>query len=128
MKIFFLYFWFPLIFLTNLNAQQKVSVIVIVDCDSLPENSSIYITGNDEQLGNWQPDFTKLSEIESGKWQKEILFKKGKNLEYKITRGSWESEALNDDGSLPTNHKLNVEKDTIVRIKINLWETSSKER
>jgi predicted alpha/beta superfamily hydrolase len=121
MKIFFLYFWFPLIFLTNLNAQQKVSVIVIVDCDSLPENSSIYITGNDEQLGNWQPDFTKLSEIESGKWQKEILFKKGKNLEYKITRGSWESEALNDDGSLPTNHKLNVEKDTIVRIKINLW-------
>ena len=121
MKKFFFYFWLPLIFLTNLNAQQKVTLTVTVDCDSLPEKSSIYITGNDDQLGNWQPDFTKLSEIENGKWQKKFLFRKGKKLEFKITRGSWESEALNDDGSLPTNHKLNMINDTTLMIKVNLW-------
>lgn len=121
MKKYFLFISILSIFQGFLNAQKKVSVEVIVLCDSLSENSIICITGNDDQLGNWQPDFAKLSEIENGKWQKKFLFKKEKKLEFKITRGSWESEALNDDGSLPTNHKLNVINDTTLTVNVNLW-------
>jgi predicted alpha/beta superfamily hydrolase len=118
---YFLFISILSIFQGFLNAQKKVSVEVIVLCDSISENSTIYITGNDDQLGNWQPDFAKLSEIESGKWQKKFQIKKEKKLEFKITRGSWESEALNDDGSLPSNHKLNVINDTTLTVKVNLW-------
>jgi predicted alpha/beta superfamily hydrolase len=121
MKKFFFYFCILLLYLPVVTAQQKSSVIVIVSCDSLPENSSIYITGNDKQIGNWQPDFAKLSNIKNGKWQKKLSFNTGKKLEFKITRGKWENEALNDDGSLPENYKLTVEKDTTVKIKVKLW-------
>lgn len=121
MKKFFFYFHILLFYLPFLSAQHKISVIVIVNCDSLPDNSSIYITGNDAQIGNWQPDFAKLIKTEDGEWQKKLSLKAGKKLEFKITRGSWENEALNDDGSVPDNHKLIIEGDTTLNIKVNLW-------
>ncbi|MBT8390722.1 MAG: histidine kinase [Ignavibacteriaceae bacterium] len=102
-------------------AQQTVSIEIIVLCDSLNYNSEIFITGNDPQLGNWQPDKTKLIKIENGKWRKKFFFTKGKKLEFKVTRGSWETEVLNDDGSVPSNHCLILEKDTSVTITVNLW-------
>jgi len=121
MKKFFISILILLIFVPFLRTQEKFLVEVIVECDTLPEFSQIFITGNDPQIGHWQPDFAKLSEIENGKWGKKFQFKKGKKLEFKITRGSWKNEALNDNGSIPTNHRLNVEKDTVVRVKVNLW-------
>jgi len=48
------------------------------------------VTGNDEQLGNWQPDEVELTEIGKGRWSSSFSFAKGKKLEFKITRGSWE--------------------------------------
>jgi len=118
-------FFFCLLILSNfvpfLRAQEKSLVEVVVECNNLPEFSQVFITGNDPQIGNWHPDFAKLDRFDDRKWGKKFHFSNGKKLEFKITRGSWENEALNDDGSLPTNHKLNVEKDTIVKINVNLW-------
>jgi predicted alpha/beta superfamily hydrolase len=101
------------------NNNVNVSLEVIVD--NLPEGSKIYITGNDEQLGNWQPDEVELNEIEKGRWSKSFSFTKGKKLEFKITRGSWENEALNDNGTVPDNHIIEVLNDTIITLKVELW-------
>ena len=79
-----------------------------------PRASAIYITGNDEQLGNWQPDSIQLEKNEKGKWTKSFSFERGKKLEFKITRGSWETEALNDDGSVPENYMIEVLNDTTI--------------
>jgi predicted alpha/beta superfamily hydrolase len=121
MKKFFIYFFVLNLFSPLLIAQDKASIEIIVLCDSLPENSSIYITGNDPLIGNWQPDFTIMDEIETGKWHKKLHFEKGKKLEFKITHGGWENEALNDDGSIPSNHKILIAKDTTIEIRVNLW-------
>ncbi|HEY7751067.1 MAG TPA: alpha/beta hydrolase-fold protein, partial [Ignavibacteriaceae bacterium] len=56
-----------------------------------------------------------------GKWQIELSIEKAFNLEFKFTRGTWETEALNDSGSVPPNHILKVLKDTTLTFKINLW-------
>ena len=121
MKKFFISLLILLIFVPFLRSQEKFLVEVVVECDNLPELSQIFITGNDPQIGNWKPDFAELDRFEKRKWGKKFHFNSGKKLEFKITRGSWENEALNDDGSLPTNHKLNVEGDTIIKINVNLW-------
>jgi predicted alpha/beta superfamily hydrolase len=42
-------------------------------------------------------------------------------LEFKITRGSWENEALNDDGTVPDNYLVEVLSDTTITIRVNLW-------
>jgi predicted alpha/beta superfamily hydrolase len=99
------------------NKEVKIEIIA----GNLPEGSVIYISGNDDELGNWQPDEVELDEIEKGKWSKNFSFVKGKKLEFKFTRGSWENEALDIYGSIPSNHTLFVVNDTSITINIKLW-------
>jgi predicted alpha/beta superfamily hydrolase len=121
MKKFLLYLFGPLLIAAFLYAQPNATITIKVLADSLPRGTSIYVTGNDAKLGNWQPDVARLVETEKGKWSKKLSFTKGKKLEFKITRGSWDTEALNDDGSIPLNYSLEIVNDTTVQIKVNLW-------
>ena len=111
------------IFLINVNTkpQNNVSITILVKSNNVPLDSSVFITGNDEKLGNWQPDLVKLNKNEKGEWSKSFTFKKGKKLEFKITLGSWGAEALNDDGSIPPNYRIEVLTDTTIEINVKLW-------
>jgi predicted alpha/beta superfamily hydrolase len=118
--------YLPWLFLFQLLAftfcsRNEVEVNIEVISNNLPDSSSIYITGNDDNLGNWQPDSVELDKIETDKWSKSFFFQRGKKLEFKITRGSWANEALNNDGSIPSNYSMTVANDTLINIHINLW-------
>lgn len=121
MKKYLPYFCFLLFFAFTFCSKNEIEINIEVIADNLPEGSSIYITGNDDQLGNWQPIVVQLNEMEKGKWSKSFSFTKGKKLEFKFTRGSWQNEALNDDGSTPVNYTLNVSGDTSITYNIKLW-------
>lgn len=121
MKKYLLNFSVSLILIISSCSRNEVSVKIEVVSNNLPTGSVIYITGNDEQLGNWQPDFAVLEEVENGKWEKSFSFPRGKKLEFKFTRGNWETEALNDDSTTPPNYAFEVRNDTTISIEINLW-------
>jgi len=121
MKKYLLCFSFPILLAFTFCSQNTVNVDIKVIADNLPEGSKIYITGNDDQMGNWQPDSIELSEIEKGKWSKSFSFIKGKKLEFKITRGSWDTEALSNDGTVPDNYVVELLNDTTIKIRIDLW-------
>lgn len=121
MKKFLLYLFSLLLINVNLPAQKNVSITIKVIANNVPDETTIYVTGNDVKLGNWQPNLVKLIKTENGKWTKKFSFTVGKKLEFKITRGSWETEALNDDGSIPSNHLIEVLNDTIIEIAVKLW-------
>lgn len=101
--------------------QKEINVTFYILIDSMHFGSDIYLTGNHIKLGNWQPDVVKFSENNKGKYSKNISFNYGEMIEFKITRGSWETEALNDDGSVPGNYTLTTRNDTTITIKVNLW-------
>ncbi|MGH7594819.1 MAG: carbohydrate-binding module family 20 domain-containing protein [bacterium] len=63
---------------------------------SLPPAAKIYITGNHSKLGNWQPNVATLHEKSDGSWSRSFSFHRGTLLEFKITRGNWETEAVNE--------------------------------
>jgi len=121
MKKYLLLFIILSIFLFNFCSKNTVNVKIEITVDNLPEETLIYITGNDEQLGNWQPNVVQLEMNEEANRTKNFSFKRGKKLEFKITRGSWETEALNPDSSIPPNYKIEISNDTTIEIKINLW-------
>ena len=121
MKKFLLYLIGASLFSAAVQSQSNVNITILVRANNLPAESSVYITGNDVKFGNWQPDAVKLSEIEMGTWSKKFSFVKGKKLEFKITRGSWDTEALNEDGSIPSNHNIEVLNDTTIEIEVKLW-------
>ena len=128
MKKFLLYLISTFFLVVNIQSQDKVNVTIVVKANNLPAESSVYVTGNDVKLANWQPDAVKLIEIEKRKWSKRFSITKGKKLEFKITQGSWDTEALNDDGSVPGNHKLEVLRDTTVEIEVKLWANKLKQK
>lgn len=83
----------------------------------------VYITGNDITLGSWEPDKVRM------KGGPELYYLDLKapttlELEYKFTRGSWDTEALGEDGKVQGNYSLIVNSDTSVRHAVNTWKTA----
>jgi len=121
MKKYLLLFAILLLFALNFCSNNNVNVNFEVIGEGLPSDSKIFVTGNDDQLGNWRPDSIQLEKNEEGNWAKSFSFERGKKLEFKITRGSWETESLDDDGSVHENYMIEVLNDTTIHIKVNLW-------
>lgn len=69
---------------------------------------SVYITGNHEVLGFWQPDGLLLEgdgEIRIARFKVPL----GTELEYKFTLGTWHRQALDQAGRIPPNFTLRVD-------------------
>ena len=107
-------------------AQEEKQIHLVVESDNVPEDSSIYITGNHPSIGNWKADVVRLKMSEDNKWEITISLPAGFHLEYKFTLGSWEREALNKDGLVPANNVLDVMNDTTIRVRIDLWANGQK--
>jgi enterochelin esterase-like enzyme len=115
-------FLLSLVLLFNLFLYAEESKITfMVSTYKLDDSSSVYITGNDKKIGEWDPSLIKLNKIQGNIWKIELSFPKGTKLEYKFTLGGWNMEALNDKGGTPNNSVLNVTNDTIVSVIINHW-------
>jgi predicted alpha/beta superfamily hydrolase len=54
------------------------------------KTDTIYITGNQKNLGNWNPDKIKMKEI--SEFEREIVLKLQSPAQFKFTKGNWESE------------------------------------
>ena len=55
------------------------------------KTDTIYITGNQSNLGNWNPQKIKLKKVSD--YEREISLKLKTPAEFKFTRGNWNSEA-----------------------------------
>lgn len=97
------------------------TIVFIVEAISLPDTSNICITGNQESLGNWNAGRIKLNYTGNSIWKIKTRFPLNTQLEYKITRGSWETEALDVEGNVPANSVLQVTNDTTIYIQIDKW-------
>jgi predicted alpha/beta superfamily hydrolase len=86
-----------------------------------PAGSKIFITGDHERLGQWNPAATSLDKQDDGSWTRTILFEAGRRVEYKITRGSWDTEAVNTAGAAPGNAVLDVQSNESVNIVVANW-------
>jgi predicted alpha/beta superfamily hydrolase len=89
--------------------------------ETTPARDTIYITGSHNQLGNWNPKKVPLQKKSSRMWETTLRFPANAHLEYKITRGSWQTEATNPDGTIPGNSLLEVTRDSVVNIHIPNW-------
>ncbi|MEW6194813.1 MAG: carbohydrate-binding module family 20 domain-containing protein [Bacteroidota bacterium] len=96
-------------------------IIVQVICKDLPDSSKIFITGDHQLLSNWNPGKIILEKQNDGVWFKEFAFPEGSIISYKITRGSWDKEALDQNGNVPGNSIYEVKQDDTIVIHVNKW-------
>ena len=107
---------------------EESKITFVVSTYKLDDSSSVYITGNDEKIGEWDPTLIKLNKEQGNRWKIELSFPKGTKLEYKFTLGGWNMEALNDKGETPNNSLLTVANDSIVTVTINHWGSAPQKR
>jgi len=98
-------------------SQSNKEIKFVVFSKSVSDSQTVYITGNLPEIGNWDPGTISLTKERNNKWTGTFSLPEGSHLEYKITLGSWEKEALDDDENVPRNNTLEVVNDTTIIIK-----------
>lgn len=93
----------------------------------LGPDDTVYITGNQDALGNWQPDKLPLKK-EGNDWAASFSFPAGTQLQYKFTKGSWENEAVSAEGRTLSNYQHFVDEDTDLRHEIAEWKDNNYNR
>lgn len=121
MKKIILYFLLGLLTMANSKQNKNAEIKFVVYTKSILNGEEIFITGNNNQLGFWNPGVIKLERIDDSTFTKVLIFPTNTNLEFKFTKGSWETEALREDEKAFKNFSLKVAGDSILTFKIPKW-------
>jgi predicted alpha/beta superfamily hydrolase len=109
--------------LVQMSLPQLKSVTVIVEPALSAQDSgvTVFIAGNSAAMGNWNPSAMPLRKESDSRWILKMQLDSGKRAEFKITAGSWASEAYYDSGTTPRNTIIEVTKDTSVILRPLFW-------
>jgi predicted alpha/beta superfamily hydrolase len=86
-----------------------------------PDSASLYVAGSLPALGSWRPDGLRMTKEEDGVWTAVVHAPTGKYVEFKITLGNWDQEALYAVGKIPGNIRVRVNADTTVDLSPVQW-------
>jgi len=120
LKSFFIYLILLLFPATILIYPQEKKIVIFVEADSLPNNSKVYITGGNDELGNWQ-NMQKMKKRSYNNWSFKTYANTGDTLFFKFTRGDWNTEAVDSNGIEFPNFIHVVKGDTTLKFKITKW-------
>lgn len=101
--------------------QREHKVVFHVVPNYLPGGSNIYIIGNHRYLGCWVSAGIPMSPQKDRSWEKTFFFPDSTRIEFKITRGSRDKEAVTLEGKVPPKHSFVVEKDTVFNVVVEDW-------
>lgn len=110
---------FPLI--SSNISESEIVISFRLYSPNLPEDSTVYITGSDPALGNWNPAAVEMTPEGNHIWTHRVNCRQGEIMEYKYTRGSWEVEGADSNGLPLMNFAVQANKDTIVNDTIIRW-------
>ncbi len=123
-------FLFISFFMMQTKAQktQPVSVTFLLTSAALPEDSSVFITGSIEPLGNWNPGKVKMKYNGNHTWSLRITTDKPVSVEYKYTLGNWDHEAASASGTPLNNFSADLKQGITIRDTINSWTTGTENK
>ncbi len=98
-----------------------VDITIEVEAPGLGSNEIVYVSGNHEALGNWEPYEVSLKRTGADTWSRSLVIPYGARLEYKFTLGSWTTEALDDEGHSLPNFHLAATRSQVVHHRIERW-------
>ncbi|MFA6401871.1 MAG: alpha/beta hydrolase-fold protein [Salinivirgaceae bacterium] len=92
----------------------------------MPDDSSVFITGNLPLLGNWNPGRVPMKNIGNHVWTYSMELDNTLSVEYKYTRGSWELEGADNDGLSLPNFSAKIHENCIITDTVANWTSPGK--
>ena len=102
-------------------ASERVVVDFLVTAPTTQPGERVFLAGNDVALGGWRADGLALRRREDGRYEGSIRVRRGAELEYKVTRGSWETVEKDAGGGEIANRRLTPGQDMTVEIEVRAW-------
>ncbi|MER2997971.1 alpha/beta hydrolase-fold protein [Pontibacter populi] len=118
---FFLIFLLASTIVAKAQQAKPVQVTFELYAPALPDSSTVFIVGNQPQLGNWNPAKVAMQHTGKHTWQLKLQFPEQTQLEYKYTLGSWDREGTDAKGFPLQNFSATVTQQTIVKDTIEHW-------
>jgi predicted alpha/beta superfamily hydrolase len=100
----------------------KIQFIVEIPDQSEGE-SRIFLAGNLGPMGAWKPDGLPLART-NGHYTGMVELPRGKTLEYKVTRGTWESVEKGPGGEEVKNRTLLLDGSKTERVAVATWSSA----
>lgn len=118
-----------LLFGSELFAQiSSARVTIKLSAPTLNDSTKVYIAGSTPRLGSWNPSAVAMESLGNRTWQISFVEAAPTSIEYKLTLGSWDTEATASDGSKMPNFSVNVVKDTVISLEVKRWSNGVKKR
>ncbi|MCC2608112.1 alpha/beta hydrolase-fold protein [Planctobacterium marinum] len=84
------------------------------------QGPALWVTGNHHSIGNWQPEGLPLHN-HNGIWKNSLKVPRGTGLEFKITDGTWENEAILNEIAAKQNFRVVANDDMELHLSVNHW-------
>ncbi|MDZ4708288.1 MAG: alpha/beta hydrolase-fold protein [Saprospiraceae bacterium] len=102
--------------------QTERTVKIVLDTEeALSEADTIYLTGNTNKLGDWNPKGMAMTRRSESRWEKSFTVPDSTLLHFKFTLGSFEREAVSNRGNIPGNNEMFIIEDTEVYFVLEDW-------
>ncbi|MBI4810055.1 MAG: histidine kinase [Ignavibacteriales bacterium] len=107
---------------TNSCIDKNIKVTInVVAPPTTPLDATLFIAGNHIAAGDWNPGLIKLDKQDESRWAVVLLLPQGYFFEFKITRGTWNSQAIYVEGEISPNNQINVDDDTTITLQPLNW-------
>ena len=101
---------------------EKVTVhFAVAVPPETPRYQKLYLAGNAKALGAWRAEGLELKKGDDDRYHATIQLPGGEPVEYKVTRGSWNSVERGPDGAEIDNRILNPTKTEAINIEVATW-------
>ena len=110
----------PFLFASNACAQVTVR-FTVVPPSATPAEARVFVAGSLPVLGDWNPAGLELKQSADSLWRGAIRLPHGTSFEFKITRGTWGTQAVYQPGVVPSNFRLTAAQDTEIVIRPIQW-------
>jgi len=109
----------------NQTSAQKAAMVkvlwkVTVPNDT-PSGSKLFIAGNIDEFGPWQPNAFELKPTTDGKYEASLDLPVGTRIEYKVTRGSWATVEKSIEGAEIKNRFVTIKGSQTIEIAVASW-------
>ena len=106
---------------TKAQKTHPIHISFLLTSLTLPEDSTVFITGSIAPLGDWNPGKVKMNYEGNHTWSLSLALDKPESIEYKYTLGTWEHEAAAADGKPMSNFSASLQQETTLRDTIAAW-------
>ena len=100
---------------------KKRKITIHVTPKIMPSNSTVFVIGNHRFLGSWISKGIPLVMQPDGSWTRSFSFYDSTELIFKITRGGWDKQSVDENGEVYPDFRYDVRSDTTFQIVVDNW-------